>query len=272
MKEKKGLRKLALAMLAAVMLIACAVPVFGATTYTKKITAKISAGSCYHIVNSNISANKITKYRYRIVPQTKNTRYDIVFSYNGEALATAECREDSGTLPWTTTYLKTSNSANTGLVACIYVKSGSIKMTVSYKTTTTRSKQLTFQKQSSSHKPLKTVKVNKGKTVYFQRSRGNVSYTPVIFAAKKGTAIKRTLNKTTYETYNFRANNLIFKSVTNKKVTKTEELAYDSANGKTKYTLMLLPGTYSGVMTPTKGSYAYFLYPTDCLSIKATAK
>ncbi|WP_373213919.1 hypothetical protein [Ruminococcus sp. 5_1_39BFAA] len=271
MKEKKRLRRLVMVMLTAVMLLASAVTVFGATTRTKRITAKLNAGSCYHLVNTNTNVNKITQYTYRIVPQTKNTRYDIVFSYDGAALATADCREDSGNVK-SSTYLKTSQSSKSGLVACIYVKSGSIKMNVNYKTTSSAAKQLTFQKQSASHKPLKTVNITKGKTVYFNRTRGNVSYTPVIFAARKGTVVKRTLNKTSYETYNFRANDLAFKSLTNKKVTKSQRLDYDSANGKTKYTLMLLPGTYSGVMTPTKGSYASFLYPTDCLSIKAVVK
>lgn len=272
MKEKKRLRKLMMVTLTAVMLMASAVTVFGATTRTKKIIAKINAGSCYHLVNANISSNKITRYSFRIVPQTKNTRYDVVFAHEGRAVATADCRGDSGTIPWDRTYLKSSKSANSGLVACIYVKSGSIKMNVSYETGSSRSKQLTFQKQSSSHKPLKTVKVKKGKAVYFNRNRGNVSYTPVIFAAKKGTVIKRTLTRTSYETYNFRADNYIFKTVANKKVTNSKSWKYDSIYGKTKYTLMLLPGTYSGVMTPVKGSYASFLYPTDYLSIKAVVK
>lgn len=271
MKEKKRLKRLAMVMLTAVMLAACAVPAFGATIRTKRITAKINAGSCYHLVNSNTSTNKVTEYIYRIVPQTKNTRYDIVFAYNREGLATAECREDSGNVK-NTTYLKTTKNAKSGLVACIYVKSGSVKMNVSYKTASSQKQQLVFKKQSSSHKPLKTVKVNKGKKVYFQRRKGNVSYTPVIFAAKKGVVVNRTLTSTSYETYNFRSNDLVFKSLTNKKVTNTDSMKYESVNGKTKYTLMLLPGTYSGVMTPTKGSSVSFLYPTDCMSIKTVLK
>ena len=273
MKEKKVFRRLLAVLLTAVMLAACAVPSFAATqTYTRKISATINAGSCYHIVNTDISGNKIAQYTYRIVPQTKDTRYDIVFVKNGVAVATAECRNDSGSIT-STSYLKTSTSSNSGLVACIYVKSGKIKMSVSYKSANpNKTAKLTFQKQSSSHRPLKSVTVTSGHKVYLQRKRGNVASTPVIFSAKKGVIVKRTLNSKSYETYDFRANSLTFRSITSQKVMAGRSIKYDSLNGKSKYVMLLLPGKYSGVITPIKGTSAAILYPSDCMSITAVVK
>ena len=273
MKEKKVFKRLLAVLLTAVMLTACAVPAFAATqTYTRKITATINAGSCYHMVNTNISGNKITQYTYRIIPQTENTRYDIVFVKNGVAVATAGCRNDSGNIT-SSSYLKTSSSSNSGLVACIYVKSGKIKINVSYKTTNpSKTAKLTFQKQSSSHRPLKSVTVKKGHTLYLQRKRGNVSSTPVIFSAKKGVIVRRTLNSKSYETYEFRANTLTFKRITSQKVAVNKSIKYDSINGKIKNVMLLLPGNYSGVMTTVKGTSATIQYPSDCMSITAVAK
>ena len=131
---------------------------------------------------------------------------------------------------------------------------------------------LTFKKQSSSHRTLKSVTVKKGRTLSLQRRRGNVTRTPVIFAGKKNVSVRRTLNSKSYETYSFAASSLAFRSYTNNVVTRSRTIQYDSANGTMKYVMLLLPGKVSGAITTIKGSSSAILYPSDCMSIKAVLK
>ena len=61
--------------------------------------------------------------------RSSGTRYDIVYAYGGEAEALKGARTDSGQII-NNTYIKSSTSSNQGMIACLKVTSGSVKLSV----------------------------------------------------------------------------------------------------------------------------------------------
>ena len=217
MREGKKFKKLLIGVAAAAMTMLCTLPVSAATKSFKPITVK--AGRCIHLLNTNIQSNAITNYSYRIQPQSSGTRYDIVYAYGGEAEALKGARTDSGQII-NNTYIKSSTSSNQGMIACLKVTSGSVKLSVKITSPNAKSK-LTAAYQSSSHSPLKNTRtIKKGQWIKMTRTGSNLSTLPLIVAAKKGANINRRLNTTSYENYSFKSKYLSFRRYTNKKCGK----------------------------------------------------
>ena len=167
MREGKKFKKLLIGVAAAAMTMLCTLPVSAATKSFKPITVK--AGRCIHLLNTNIQSNAITNYSYRIQPQSSGTRYDIVYAYGGEAEALKGARTDSGQ-SINNTYIKSSTSSNQGMIACLKVTSGSVKLSVKITSPNAKSK-LTAAYQSSSHSPLKNTRtIKKGQWIKMTRT------------------------------------------------------------------------------------------------------
>ena len=238
MREGKKFKKLLIGVAAAAMTMLCTLPVSAATKSFKPITVK--AGRCIHLLNTNIQSNAITNYSYRIQPQSSGTRYDIVYAYGGEAEALKGARTDSGQII-NNTYIKSSTSSNQGMIACLKVTSGSVKLSVKITSPNAKSK-ITAAYQSSSHSPLKNTRtIKKGQWIKMTRTGSNLSTLPLIVAAKKGANINRRLNTTSYENYSFKSKYVAFRPYTNKKGGKLYKRKYLTTNGRTKYHFMLIP-------------------------------
>ena len=239
MREGKKFKKLLIGVAAAAMTMLCTLPVSAATKSFKPITVK--AGRCIHLLNTNIQSNAITNYSYRIQPQSSGTRYDIVYAYGGEAEALKGARTDSGQII-NNTYIKSSTSSNQGMIACLKVTSGSVKLSVKITSPNAKSK-LTAAYQSSSHSPLNTRTIKKGQWIKMTRTGSNLSTLPLIVAAKKGG--------------------------------KLYKRKYLTTNGRTKYHFMLIPQSsagrsYTGVLTTKKGNVTYY-YPSDYIKVSGYA-
>ena len=247
MREGKKFKKLLIGVAAAAMTMLCTLPVSAATKSFKPITVK--AGRCIHLLNTNIQSNAITNYSYRIQPQSSGTRYDIVYAYGGEAEALKGARTDSGQII-NNTYIKSSTSSNQGMIACLKVTSGSVKLSVKITSPNAKSK-ITAAYQSSSHSPLKNTRtIKKGQWIKMTRTGSNLSTLPLIVAAKKGANI-------------------------NKKGGKLYKRKYLTTNGSTKYHFMLIPQSsagrsYTGVLTTKKGNVTYY-YPSDYIKVSGYA-
>ena len=272
MREGKKFKKLLIEVAAAAMTMLCTLPVSAATKSFKPITVK--AGRCIHLLNTNIQSNAITNYSYRIQPQSSGTRYDIVYAYGGEAEALKGARTDSGQII-NNTYIKSSTSSNQGMIACLKVTSGSVKLSVKITSPNAKSK-LTAAYQSSSHSPLKNTRtIKKGQWIKMTRTGSNLSTLPLIVAAKKGANINRRLNTTSYENYSFKSKYVAFRRYTNKKGGKLYKRKYLTTNGRTKYHFMLIPQSsagrsYTGVLTTKKGNVTYY-YPSDYITVSGYA-
>lgn len=272
MREGKRFRKLMIGIAAAAMTMMCALPVSAATKSFKPIT--VNSGRCIHLLNTNIQGNAISNYTYRVQPQSAGTRYDIVYAYGGEAEALKGARTDSGEIT-NNTYIKSSTSSNTGMIACLRVTSGSVKLSVKITSPNANSK-ITAAYQSSTHTPLKNTKtIKKGQWIKMTRTGSNLSTLPLIVAGKKGATINRRLNTTSYEKYSFKSSYVAFRRYTNKKGGKLYKRKYLTTNGSTKYHFMLIPQSsagrsYTGVLTTTKGNVTYY-YPSDYIKVSGYA-
>ena len=269
MKEGKK-RSLLLVLFAAAMMLICTVPVSAAS---KRFTTTVTSGQCVHIMNNNINGNAISQYTYRIMPKTSNTRYDVVYASSGEAVAVKACRTDSGNIT-NSTYLKSSRTSNSGMIACIKVTSGSVNVSVVVTTTNANAK--IVRTNMSNHSPLKAVKVVKGKKMWLKRTSGNISTLPLIIAGKKGIAINRKLTSSSYETYNFKSGYAVFRRYVNKKCKVSLQRKYATTSGSTRYYSFLVPANSSGVaytgeMTTKKGTVMYY-YPSDYLKVTGTVR
>ena len=272
MREGKRYKKLLIGIAAAAMTMMCALPVSAATKTFTPITIK--SGKCVHLMNTDIRGNRITAYTYRIQPQSAGTRYDVVYAYGGEAVALKDARTDSGEIT-NTTYVKSTSSSNQGMIACIKVTSGSVKLRVQVNTANTASK-LRVAYQKKGHSPLKSTKaIKKGKWIKMTRINSNISTLPLIVASKKGASINRKLNATTFETYNFKANYTLCRRYANKKRVASYNRKYLTTNGNTKYHFMLIPQSsegrsFTGILTTKKGSVTYY-FPSDYITIRGAA-
>lgn len=265
MKEGKRFKKLLLGLAAAAMTVMCAMPVSAAT---RSFSTSVKKGECVHIVNENISGNAISNYILSITPKTSGTRYDIVYAYSGEALALKNCRKASGNIK-NSTYFKANKTANRGIIACIKAVSGSVDVKVTI--TSKNSKASVKKSVMKNHSPLKSFKVTKGRKLWLKRNSSNITTLPVVIAAQSGTAIKRTLTKTSYETYNFKSSSVLLRRYVNNKRKLNKNRSYSSTYGKTRYYSFLVPanskGTaYTGEMATTKGTATYY-YPADYLNV-----
>ena len=238
MREGKKFKKLLIGVAAAAMTMLCTLPVSAATKSFKPITVK--AGRCIHLLNTNIQSNAITNYSYRIQPQSSS-----------------------------------STSSNQGMIACLKVTSGSVKLSVKITSPNAKSK-ITAAYQSSSHSPLKNTRtIKKGQWIKMTRTGSNLSTLPLIVAAKKGANINRRLNTTSYENYSFKSKYVAFRRYTNKKGGKLYKRKYLTTNGSTKYHFMLIPQSsagrsYTGVLTTKKGNVTYY-YPSDYIKVSGYA-
>ena len=254
MREGKKFKKLLNGVAAAAMTKLCTLPVSAATKSFKPITVK--AGRCIHLLNTNIQSNAITNYSYRIQPQSYGTRTD-----SGQII--------------NNTYIKSSTSSNQGMIACLKVTSGSVKLSVKITSPNAKSK-ITAAYQSSSHSPLKNTRtIKKGQWIKMTRTGSNLSTLPLIVAAKKGANINRRLNTTSYENYSFKSKYVAFRRYTNKKGGKLYKRKYLTTNGSTKYHFMLIPQSsagrsYTGVLTTKKGNVTYY-YPSDYIKVSGYA-
>ena len=183
-------------------------------------------------------------------------------------------RTDSGQII-NNTYIKSSTSSNQGMIACLKVTSGSVKLSVKITSPNAKSK-ITAAYQSSSHSPLKNTRtIKKGQWIKMTRTGSNLSTLPLIVAAKKGTNINRRLNTTSYENYSFKSKYVAFRRYTNKKGGKLYKRKYLTTNGRTKYHFMLIPQSsagrsYTGVLTTKKGNVTYY-YPSDYITVSGYA-
>ena len=271
MKEGKK-RNLLLVLFAAAIMLMCAVPVSAAS---KRFTTTVTSGQCVHIMNNNINGNAISQYTYRIMPKTSGTRYDVVYASSGEAVAVKACRTDSGNIT-NSTYLKSSRTSNSGMIACIKVTSGSVAVSVVVTTTNPKAKIVRTNMSAKDHSPLKAVKVEKGKKMWLKRTSGNISTLPLIIAGRKGVAIKRKLTSSSYETYNFKSGYTVFRRYVNKKCKVSLQRKYATTYGSTRYYSFLVPANSSGVaytgeMTTKKGTVMYY-YPSDFLKVTGAVR
>lgn len=275
MKERKGLRKVMVAALAAAMMLMLSIPVYAAKGVTQvKGGVVVSKGTNVHLLNKNISGNGINSYTYRITPLSSGTKYDIVYAYGGTVKALRGATTDSGNIT-NSTYFKSSSKSNTGLIACLQVRSGSVKIQAKVKASKTSAK---LGVQVVSHSPLKSSKIIKsGRYIYMTGSGGNINTFPLIMSGKSGTRVKRILNSKTksFEYYDFKSSYVLFRSYKNNKLVKSMKRSYVSKEGSTRYYFMLVPenskgNAYTGKMYIQKGS-AKFYYPADYLKVNGAS-
>lgn len=273
MNGKKLMKKLAACMLAGVMLVSSAVPAFAATTYTKTQSKVVDTGQSYHIMNNNISRNKISKYTLNILPLESGTRYDLAVAYEGKEEIIKNCTKAlNGFSSTKATYVKSSASSNAGMIACIKVIKGSVQVKVNYRTTY-KSAALTFKKQAASHQTLKGVTVKNGKKVLFQQAGSNITIVPLVIASKKGAVTRRALNTSSFENYTFNASTISYRYYKNGVLQSNlnKNIPYDSKIGTTGYIMVGLRNRLSGWFTTKSGSVTFY-YPTDYLKITRTIK
>lgn len=272
MNGKKLMKKLAACLLAGVMLVSSAVPASAASTYTKTQSKVVDTGQSFHIMNNNISKNKISKYTLNILPLESGTRYDLAVAYKGKEEVIKNCTKAlSGFSSTKATYIKTSSSSNAGMLACIKVTKGSVQVKVNYRTTN-KSAALTFKKQAASHQTLKGVTVKKGKKILFQQAGSNITSVPLIISSKKGAVTRRALNAgSSFENYAFNASSLNYRAYANGVMKKNYNKKYDTILGTTGYIMVSLPNRLSGWFTTKSGSVTFY-YPTDYLKITRTIK
>ena len=273
MEEGKRIRKLMLAAVAATLVLLCAIPVSAATV--KGFRTTVLKNQCVHLMNNDIQKNAISQYTYQIIPQTSATRYDIVYAYGGTARALKNCRTNSGSIT-NSTYLKSSRTSNTGMIACIRVTNGSVNILMQV---TSRSSNPSIQRWTKkNHSPLKVIAkpITKGKKINMTGKGGNISTLPLIISAKKGAKVQRKLTASSYETYEFKGNYMLFRKYVNKKRVSSVRPKYSTTNGSTKYYFMLIPqnsrgNAFTGEMTTTKGSVTYY-YPSDYIKVRGSVR
>lgn len=271
MKGKRFMKKLAACLLIGAMLVTSAVPVLAAS-YSKTQSKVVDTGQSFHIMNNNISKNKISSYTISILPLENGTRYDAVMAYENSEQVIKNC---TGKLYGLTnkkaTYVKSTSSSNAGMIACVKVTKGSVQVKVNYKTTN-KSAALTFKKQAASHQALKGVTVKKNKKILFQQAGSNITDVPLVIASKNGAVTRRALNgESTFENYAFNSSTLTYSFYYRGTRKKSYSKKYDTKLGTTGYIMVRLPKRLSGWFTTKSGSVTFY-YPTDYLRMTRTIK
>ena len=124
--EKKSLfKKLTFCLVTGLLLLASAVSV-QAAVYKKAQTKVIRAGECYHLIDNNISKNKITRYAVTISPASQGTVYDLAYASDGREKVLKSCSKGKRFENPKTSYIKSYSQSNTGMAMCIKVFKGSV--------------------------------------------------------------------------------------------------------------------------------------------------
>lgn len=276
MKEKKFMKRLTACLLAAAMVIASVVPASAATTYKRTVTKSlVDTGQSYHIMNSDINGNKISKYQIVILPLEEGTRVDFAWAYSGNEMAIKNFsfgpKKQYLRTSVTNTYIKSSSTSNSGMLACLKVIKGSVKVSVTYNTTNKNAK-LSFVKQAASHQTLKGVTVKTGRKVLFQQKGSNITQVPLVIASRKGSVTRRDLTGVgNFETFTFGTSYVTQRYYNNNILKKTSNNGYDTVLGTTGHLLLRMKNRISGWLTTKSGTMTYY-YPTDYLKISATLK
>ena len=269
MRKQRFFKRLGACLLAGVMLLSAAVPAGAATSYKKGQSKLITAGQSYHLMNNNISQNKITSYAIAVIPQEPGTRYDMAVALNGKEELMRNGTKAVTATNRSATYVKSSSSSNYGMLACIRVHKGSVLLKVQYQTKN-KSAALYYKKQAASHQTLKSVKVPKNKKVYFQQQGSNIGSLSVIMgAAGTGSVSRRSLgsDSRTYETYAFNSSSLNQKYYKQGNLKNNINVKYDTRYGSSRYVQFRVLSRASGWMTTKKGTVTFF-YPSDYVNIK----
>ncbi|MDO4336670.1 MAG: hypothetical protein Q4C91_01110 [Eubacteriales bacterium] len=274
MKGKHVWKKLAACLLVIAMVTAMAFPVSAATRYSKSWGKTISAGQSYHILNTNISGNKISNYVIEITPKTGST-YDVVYALYDAKGNPRQYGNKNATAKKTisnarATYIKSSSAANSGMLACIKVTKGSVNLRLAV-TTTNRNAALSLRRQASSHQPLKGVAVKKGQRVCFESRSSNIPAISLVMGAQKGAAAQRPLGAK-YENYTF-SSKLQYRMYQNGVLQKSKSLnkSYDTKLGSYGYIQVMLSSRGSGYIVTKSGTVNYY-YPSDYLNIAVYRK
>lgn len=284
MKERKIFKKLAICLAAAAMMLLMTVPV-AAKTYTNGQIWTMSAGQKYHIMNNNISGSKISNWYLQIEPQTSGTIFDAVVACESSENAITFHEEMVKSYSKTmyslgnkSTYVKTSAGSNKGMLACIRVVKGKVKVTVAYDSTRNSKSLLTRVKQSGTHRPFKEVTVKKGRKISMTQKGSNVPAISFIIGGNKGSVSRRSLVSSgsiasTYEQYSFNTNSIAYRVYMNSKLQKaySKTVKYDSKFGKLKYCMMRSKDRNSSWMKTMSGT-AKYLFPTDYVKISYTIR
>lgn len=272
--EKKSLfKKLTFCLVTGLLLLASAVSV-QAAVYKKAQTKVIRAGECYHLIDNNISKNKITRYAVTISPASQGTVYDLAYASDGREKVLKSCSKGKRFENPKTSYIKSYSQSNTGMAMCIKVFKGSVRVRVDYKAEY-KSASFTFGKQASSHKPLLAVSVPKGRQVMFRQRGSNITWVPVVIGAKNGAFTRRTLNAatSTFENYTFMPNYLKFRYYKNGKLQSSSSLniKYDTQTGSSNFIQVLMPNRNSGWFTTKSGTVTYY-FPSDYLNMAVSRR
>lgn len=273
MRKQRFFKQLGACLLAGILLLGSAVPAGAATSYKKGQSKLVTAGQSYHLMNNNISQNKITNYTVAVIPQEPGTRFDMAVALNGKEELMRNGTKAVGATNRSATYVKSSASSNYGMLACIRVHKGSVLLKVQYQTKN-KSAALYYKKQASSHQTLKSVKVARNQKVYFQQQGSNISSLSVIMgAAGTGSVSRRSLgsDSRTYETYAFNSSTLNRKYYKQGILKNNTNTKYDTRYGSSRYVQFRVPSRASGWMTTKKGTVTFF-YPSDYVNIKATKR
>ena len=271
MKKGHQMKKWILGLITGVMLMMLAVPVSAATKGQFKV---MSAGECYHVMNKNISANKITKYKFTVTKLTSDARYDMVLaSYNSttkksSALAVKNCTISASRTNNAASYIKSTAGANNGMIACVRVLKGQVKVQIDYVTESAGSKLLTFGKMSTKHATFKGVTVAAGKTISFRRTAGNVDM-PIVLAAKRGSEAKRYVSGAkTCDWFGFGSTQYRYRAYTNGKRIINQKRNYDTKYSTTGYVMTSWTKAINTncKFKVTSGTITFF-YPTDYFKI-----
>lgn len=275
MKEKRLPKKLIVCLLIGLLAVLMAVPVSAASTKTKY--KDIKKGQCYHILNTNISKNKISKYVISVEPKTSGAKYDLAIAYVDNEGLTQENIVKNYTKKITNLtnnskgVLKNNSSDNSGMIACIKVTQGTVRFKVKY-TSSYKNAALSFKRMGSSHQPLKGLTIKKGKSVTFKRGGGNVDMMPIIAASTNGAVTRRPLVSvggiSAYDELQFKSNTIKYRIVMDGEEQYNATARYDNKVGSKGYSMIpwLKEFGNSCKFTNKKGTVNYY-YPTDYLKI-----
>lgn len=245
---------------------------------TKTATAQIivKAGETYYVKDNNISGNGITSNIFRITPQTAATRYDIVYVAKDSNGAIRErCFANyKGTITSQRIrgYIKTSQSANSGILLGVFVRKGSALLKVQ----STGPDELALKPIKTSKSPIVGRTVRKNQKLKLTMRAGNTSYLPLVFGGTSGTKIRRPLSSTKYEEYTFMSAYLRCVTYTNGKQSSIRTYKYNSSyvmNAKSyRCVLIYLPlgsSRTSGWLKTMRGNACY-QFPRSYLGIQYT--
>lgn len=271
MKEKRTVMKWATLLVMGLLILLCTVPV-QAAVYKKAQSKVIGPGECYHLMDLNISKNKVTRYAVTITAANSSTLYDIAFAKNGKEQAFKYTNKNIRIENTSPSYIKSNSSSNSGMACCIKVYRGSVRIRVDFKTQN-KSGVFSLKRMSSSHKPLLGISVPKGRQVLFRQQGSNISTVPVVISSSQGAFTRRTLNSSTYENYTFMPSYMKYRYYKNGILVSSKNLnvKYDSESGAMKFIQVLMPNRVSGWFATQSGTVTYY-YPSDYLNIVVSRK